>query len=178
MKRQDFRDALRLIVLQLAKRFRVKMNETELDEYVDDLMHDLPPKSLAQLPALLAKHRRDGQFMPSTGEIRAQVSKPRQLTDDPETRRLLLQAKEGKPPGWEQMTEADISAMSAEIRAASRARWEKERAELPREKRPATRSTLMRLGEGMTEQQFREMLDQQKKKFQDHNRKDGPHESS
>jgi len=166
MKREDFRDALKLAVLQVAKRFNRKLTEADLAEYVDDLMYELRPKELAQLPKLLAHARRDNKFFPTTGEIRAGVTGRSQYAEITDAGRLL--PVQDKPPDWEQMTAAGLEELTEKVKAAAiqRQRELNERNPRPQVRaqkaRPKKkRAEFARLGEGMTEEQFREMLRKQ-----------------
>jgi hypothetical protein len=185
LRREDFRDALRLAVLSLAKRFNRKLDEADLNDYVDDLMWELSPKLLAQLPALLLEHRRNGLFFPSTGEIREKIVRPllpaardfipysypqHVLGMLPAEAREALESSRKTQGRREKIPEAELRLLTDSIKAEARKRRKVEEKE--REAGEHQGKTWKPLGEGMTEEAFRQLIDTQKKDFLEYNKKE------
>jgi hypothetical protein len=191
LKRDDFRDALRLIVVNLSKRFNRKPAEIDVNEFVDDLMFDLKPKELAQLPGLLAVHRREGIFFPSAGEIREKIERlalpaktytpysyPEQVLRRlaPEVVKALESSKRSQGRR-DRIPEKDLLMITDGIKNESRQR-RREEMKARESGEPVKRAAFVRLGEGMSEEEFKKFLEAEKKKFLDQTQmgKDGPDE--
>jgi len=185
VKRHDFRDALRLAVLAVGRRFNRKFEDGEVEEYIDDLMWDLSPKLLAQLPPLLADHRRNGLYFPSTGQIRKKILRP--VLPLPVARdfvpyaypdgliaKLPVEAKSALEAGKkgqgrrEHIPEAELQRITDSIKKEARER-RREEIQARQNGQTGNGKHLVLLGEGMTQDAFKKLIEREKRKFFEHN---------